>query len=228
MENEQIRKILWKVKAIEINTENPYILTSGDLSPIYIDCRKIISYPEERKIITKLAWHILRDIIGIDNIDVIAGGEVAGIPFAAWLAQKANLPMIYVRKKAKGHGKQAQMEGVLQKGQNVLLVEDLITDGRSKENFFSGLKKAGANLNHCIVLFDREQGGESSLVKHGIKLYSMDKIGPTLEYGLKKNIITKKEFEEVKEYISNPQEWSKHMGFRTNANQRNEFSDAIA
>lgn len=199
--NKTLEGVFWELKLIEINLEKPFILASNKSSPIYIDCRKIISHPVERNLVITLAYHILHRI-GLNNIDVIAGGESAGIPFAAWLARQTNLPMIYIRKKPKGYGKLAQIEGILERGQKVLLFEDLITDGRSKENFYISIKKAGATIEHCLVIFDREQGGEERLAKQGIKLHAMTRLTPTLKYGLEANFINQEEFEGVEKYLS--------------------------
>src|SRR5258707_9159213 len=137
-------RVLPETEAIHCRPDNPYIFTSGRASPIYIDCRKIISYPEAR---AKIMQHALKSIerkIGWSKIDVVAGGETAGIPFSAFIAQTAKKPMIYVRKQPKGFGRGAQIEGEFKPGQRVLLVEDLATDGGSKVNFIEALRKAEA------------------------------------------------------------------------------------
>src|SRR5207249_3534335 len=104
-------------------------------SPVYIDCRKLISFPRLRRTLTDFAAStILRDI-GFESIDTVAGGETAGIPYAAWISDALMLPMQYIRKKPKGFGRNAQIEGYLEEGSRTLLVEDLTTDGRSKVNF---------------------------------------------------------------------------------------------
>jgi orotate phosphoribosyltransferase len=109
--------------------------------------------------------------------------------------------MIYIRKKRKDHASKKQIEGALEPGENVLLYEDLITDGSSKLGFCDAVREAGADMKHCIVILDREQGGEEKLGEHGISLYSMTKLTLTLEYGLKKGFITEEEFRGVKEYL---------------------------
>jgi orotate phosphoribosyltransferase len=149
----QAAKMLLEIKAIHFNADKPFVFTSGWASPVYIDCRKIISYPRLRSaLIDFAATTIVRDI-GYESIDNIAGGETAGIPFAAWIADRLMLPMQYVRKKAKGFGRNAQIEGEVFSGARTLLVEDLATDGRSKVNFCQALRTAGANVDHCFVLF---------------------------------------------------------------------------
>src|SRR3954454_1914440 len=142
----QTAKMLIEVKAILFDAEKPFTFTSGWASPVYVDMRKIISYPRLRNAILDFAMTTVQHEIGYESIDVVAGGETAGIPFAAWLADRLMLPMQYVRKKPKGFGRNAQIEGHLIEGQRVLLVEDLTTDGRSKVNFAKALRDAGAKV----------------------------------------------------------------------------------
>ena len=100
--SEEIAKILVDIKSINFSFDNYFTLTSGLKSPVYVDCRKIISFPKERKKLMKMALQILQNRV---SFDVIAGGETAGIPFAAWISELTSLPMIYIRKKSKGFGK---------------------------------------------------------------------------------------------------------------------------
>jgi orotate phosphoribosyltransferase len=118
-------KMLLEIKAVHFYDEKPFFFTSGWASPVYIDCRKIISYPRLRSsLIDFAAATIVRDI-GYESIDTVAGGETAGIPFAAWISDRLMLPMQYVRKKAKGFGRNAQIEGEVETGARTLLVEIL-------------------------------------------------------------------------------------------------------
>lgn len=146
-------KILLEMRAVHANLESPFKLTSGWASPVYIDCRKIISFVRARRALMEMAEAVILSEIGFEQIDAIAGGETAGIPYAAWLAERLMLPMQYVRKKPKGFGRNAQIEGQLDAGQRLLLVEDLTTDGLSKRNFCAALRNAGAHVDHVFVLF---------------------------------------------------------------------------
>ena len=146
-------KMLLDIKAVNFRPEEPYILTSGWASPFYIDCRKLISYPVERHRMMELAVAKLDNDIGFEEIDVVAGGETAGIPYSAWIAQTTDKPMLYVRKKPKGFGRNAQIEGDLGEGSQVLLVEDLATDGASKVTFVNALREAGAVVSDAFVVF---------------------------------------------------------------------------
>ena len=151
--SELTAKMLLEINAVNFNSETPFKLTSGLISPVYIDCRKLISYPRIRSVLMEFAVSSLFRDVGFEYFDSVAGGETAGIPFAAWIAEKMGLPMQYVRKKPKGFGRNAQIEGDIVPGQNTLLVEDLTTDGGSKITFCKVLRDSGAVVNHTIVLF---------------------------------------------------------------------------
>lgn len=144
---------LWDIAAVNFRPEDPFTLTSGKKSPVYIDCRKVIAYPDARRDIVEDAVRLIETEIGRDNLDAIAGGETAGIPYAAFIAQQMDLPMLYVRKKPKGFGRNAQIEGDMQEGWRVLLVEDLATDAGSKVNFIEALRAAGGVVDDCFVVF---------------------------------------------------------------------------
>ena len=146
-------RILLETKAVLFNPDQPFTFTSGRQSPVYVDCRRLISFPRARRKITELAAASVTREIGYESVDTVAGGETAGIPFAAWVADRLNLPMQYVRKKPKGFGRGAQIEGQLIPGQRVLLVEDLATDGKSKVNFIKALRDADGKCDHCFVIF---------------------------------------------------------------------------
>ena len=147
-------EILIDIGCVNFNVENQYMLTSGKLSPVYCDCRKIISFTKEREILMNFAIQKLKNEEYFNNIEIIAGGETAGIPFASIMATKLNLPMIYVRKKQKSFGKKKKIEGELLGKSNVLLVEDLLTDGGSKKEFFETLRSESLNLLSTFVIFN--------------------------------------------------------------------------
>ena len=146
-------KMLIEVEAVHFRADEPFKFTSGWASPVYIDCRKLISFPRVRQTLMDFGASVILREVGFESIDCVAGGETAGIPFAAWLSDRLMLPMQYVRKKPKGFGRDAQIEGDFAEGSKVLLVEDLTTDGRSKINFAQALRKAGAEVTHTFVLF---------------------------------------------------------------------------
>ena len=143
-------RILLDTKSVLFNAEKPFVFTSGRISPVYTDCRRLIAFPEERDILMDYAADIIRDKCG--DPDYIAGGETAGIPYAAFTADRLKKPMLYVRKKPKGFGRMAQIEGCMdEEGKKVILVEDLQTDGGSKKVFIDVLRDAGAIVEHAFV-----------------------------------------------------------------------------
>ena len=164
-------KILLDIKAINFQPKNPFKLTSGKLSPVYVDCRKIISHIKERRLIINMASKLLKKEINLKNIDYIAGGETAGIPYASWISEKLNKPMIYIRKKPKGFGKLSQIEGEIKKKSRVLLIEDLSTDGKSKINFCNAIKKAGGKLKNIFVIFNYDIYPNTIFKKNNLKLH---------------------------------------------------------
>src|SRR5690348_9510822 len=136
---EQTARIYLDTGAVRFMQDKPFIFTSGWASPVYNDSRWLISFPRERTQLMEFMAETIKRDIGLDKIDTVAGGETAGIPFAAWVADRLNKPMQYIRKKPKGFGRGAQIEGKLDEGQRVLLVEDLATDGKSKVNFVNAI-----------------------------------------------------------------------------------------
>ena len=215
--SELTAKILIEVNAVNFNSENPYKLTSGLLSPVYIDCRKLISYPRVRNTLMDFAVSSLFRDVGFENFDSVAGGETAGIPFAAWIADRMCLPMQYVRKKPKAFGRNLQIEGDLKAGQRVLLVEDLSTDGGSKINFCKVLRDSGAIVNHTLVVFyyDIFKNTEEVLASHDIKLHSLATWRDILAISKKYNYFDDGVLSEVELFLEAPFEWSVRHGGST-------------
>jgi orotate phosphoribosyltransferase len=210
----QTAKMLLEIKAIHFNADSPFFFTSGWASPVYVDCRKIISYPRLRSTLMDFSSAVIQSEIGCESIDSIAGGETAGIPFAAWIADRLTLPMQYIRKKAKGFGRDAQIEGDLLEGARTLLVEDLTTDGRSKVNFCNALRKAGANVDHCFVIFYYDIFPESRghLRDLDVKLHYLATWWDVLEVAEESDHFDKGVLREVRGFLSKPSGWSAAHG----------------
>jgi orotate phosphoribosyltransferase len=209
-------RLLLEIEAIHCRPDNPYIFTSGRASPVYIDCRKLISYPEARAKIMNYALKSIDKQIGWNKIDVVAGGETAGIPFAAFLAALAKKPMIYVRKQPKGFGRMAQIEGDLKPGKRVLLVEDLATDGGSKIVFIEALKKAEAKVSDCFVIFHYGIFPQSveMLAAAGVKLHALATWWDALEAAQKHKYFDERGLTETKAFLEAPEQWSANHGGR--------------
>ena len=211
---ETTARMLLEIKAVHFDAGKPFIFTSGWASPVYIDCRKLISYPRIRRTLVDFSCStILRDV-GFESVDTIAGGETAGIPFAAWIADALMLPMQYVRKKAKGFGRNAQIEGSLVDGARALLVEDLTTDGKSKINFCSALRNAGASVEHVFVIFYYSIFAESSQVfsDMGVTHHHLATWWDVLAVARKDRYFDTATLSEVERFLHRPAEWSTAHG----------------
>lgn len=147
----EITNDLLNISAIQIRTDDYFTWTSGIKSPIYCDNRLTMSYPQTRKKIVKAFMHKIEQLQW--KPECIAGCATAGIPHAAWLAEALDLPMVYVRSSPKGHGKENQIEGIIQSGQNVVVIEDLISTGGSAIQVAEVLKDAGANVLGVLAIF---------------------------------------------------------------------------
>ena len=203
-------KMLLEVEAIHFNAEKPFIFTSGWASPVYIDCRKLISYPRLRQTIIDFGASILLRDAGFERFDAVAGGETAGIPFAAWMADRLMLPMQYVRKQPKGFGRDAQIEGHLEEGQRILLVEDLTTDGRSKANFCTALRNAGASVDHIFVVFHYGIFPDSAAVMSdiGVTMHALATFWDVLAVAKEGEFFDTNTLSEVEKYLHDPVAWS--------------------
>jgi orotate phosphoribosyltransferase len=207
-------KMLLEVEAVHFNAEKPYIFTSGWASPVYIDCRKLISYPRLRQTIIDFGASIILRDAGFEQFDSVAGGETAGIPFAAWMADRLMLPMQYVRKQPKGFGRDAQIEGELKEGERVLLVEDLTTDGRSKINFCQALRSAGAVVEHVFVVFHYDIFPETKTVMSdmGVTLHALATWWDVLKVAQADGIFDIGTMDEVEKFLRDPAGWSVEHG----------------
>lgn len=168
-------RMLLEIEAVHFNAETPFTLASGLPSPTYIDCRKLISYPRIRSTLMDFLTVTVMRKAGFEAFDNIAGGETAGIPFAALVADRMALPMSYVRKKPKGYGRDARIEGQMKPEDRVLLVEDLTTDGGSKLSFVDAIRETGATCGHTAVIFYYGifPETEETLGAHGISLHHL-------------------------------------------------------
>ena len=212
--SELTAKMLLEIDAVHFSSDKPYIFTSGTASPVYIDCRKIISYPRVRSTLMDFGASVLAKNVGFEQFDAVAGGETAGIPFAAFIAERLSLPMQYVRKKPKGFGRDALIEGDIKEGQRILLVEDLTTDGGSKLNFANAIRKAGAIVNQTFVIFyyDIFKDTISSLQKNSLNLHYLATWWDVLNCAKELNKFDQKTLQAVENFLNNPKDWSKENG----------------
>ncbi|MEQ6248298.1 orotate phosphoribosyltransferase [Sulfitobacter sp. HNIBRBA3233] len=202
-------RMLLEIGAVNFNTEEPYTLASGLPSPSYIDCRKLISHPRIRSTLMDFLTITVMRNAGFEAFDNIAGGETAGIPFAALVAERMALPMTYVRKKPKGYGRNARIEGDMSEGQRVLLVEDLTTDGGSKLSFVDAIRDTGATCAHTAVIFYYDIFPETrkTLGDHGVSLHHLCTWWDVLAEAKAQQSFPAATLEEVEKFLNSPREW---------------------
>jgi orotate phosphoribosyltransferase len=208
---EAAAKILLDTKSVLFNAKEPFVLTSGRCSPVYIDCRRLISFVEERSDLMDMAVEILLGEIS-EDIDFAAGGETAGIPYAAFIAERLHKPMLYVRKKPKGFGRMAQIEGTFGdvKNPKVLLIEDLQTDGGSKKTFIDALREAGAEVKHAFVvfhygIFDRSLENMNAM---GLTLHELTNWWHVLKVAKEQSYFDEETLSAVESFLKAPDIWS--------------------
>ncbi len=207
-------RMLLEISAVHFNADQPFILASGLPSPTYIDCRKLISFPRIRATLMDFLTVTVMRNAGFEAFDNIAGGETAGIPFAALVAERMALPMTYVRKKPKGYGRNARIEGVMQEGERVLLVEDLTTDGGSKLSFVDAIRETGATCNHTAVIFYYGifDETEKTLSDHGIDLHYLCTWWDVLAEARDQGSFDSKTLNGVEEFLKDPRKWQAARG----------------
>jgi len=207
---EEAGRILIEIGAVNFRPSEPYVLTAGWASPVYIDCRKLIAYLAQRRRVIELGVELIERDIGAAAIDLVAGGETAGIPYAAWISESMDRPMLYVRKQPKGFGRNAQIEGDLEDGKRVLLVEDLATDGGSKIHFCNALREAGATVTDTFVIFHYGIFKESAEImsQAGMRLHALATWWDVLAEAEAHGYFDENAVREVRAFLENPTGWS--------------------
>ncbi len=207
-------RMLLEIEAVHFNAAEPFTLASGLPSPTYIDCRKLISFPRIRATLMDFLTVTVMRNAGFEAFDNIAGGETAGIPFAALVAERMALPMTYVRKKPKGYGRNARIEGAMSEGQRVLLVEDLTTDGGSKLSFVDAIRETGATCGHTAVIFyyDIFPETRATLGDHGVTLHHLCTWWDVLAEARAQKAFDGATLEEVERFLEDPRAWQAARG----------------
>jgi orotate phosphoribosyltransferase len=166
----ELCKILNKIGALQFGA---FKLTSGKISPYYVDLRVVPSFPEAFQKICNFYVDFVKEEIGEKSFDRIVGIPITGIPFATIIAHNVKKPFLYIRKGVRLHGRQRRIEGILAPGNRVLLVDDLITTGLSLEKAAKALTAEGGIVTDAVVLIDRQEGGKGKLEKRGIKVHAL-------------------------------------------------------
>ena len=202
-------RMLLEIQAVHFNADEPFILASGKPSPTYIDCRKLISYPRIRSTLMDFLTVTVMRNAGFEAFDNVAGGETAGIPFGALVAERMAIPMTYVRKKPKGYGRNSRIEGVMTEGQRVLLVEDLTTDGGSKISFVDAIRETGATCAHTAVIFYYGifPQTEKTLGGHGVTLHHLCTWWDVLTEAREQGTFDIATLREVEAFLKSPETW---------------------
>lgn len=203
---EQVAKILLDIKAVSLNRQNPFKYASGILSPIYTDCRLLISYPNERRKIIDFYEEAIKTS-GIP-VDMVAGTATAGIPHAAWIAERLDLPMVYVRGSAKNHGKGNQIEGKITEGQYAIVIEDLISTGGSSVESVLALRNAGVSVSHVfsIMTYGMQKAVEN-FQNNNLSLVSLTDFQTVVTTAEKLDYIQKKDQEIILQWAKSPTTW---------------------
>lgn len=209
-------RLLLDIKAVNFRPEEPYMLTAGWASPVYIDCRWVISFLDARRRIIEMGAELLTENVDMNHVDMMAGGETAGIPYSSWLSEALSKPMLYVRKKPKGFGRGAQIEGSMPEGAKVVLVEDLATDGGSKVNFVNALRDAGATVEDIFVVFfyGAFPGAEETFEKMGVRLHYLATWQDVLEEATRGEDFPQASLDGVRAFLDDPIKWSADHGGR--------------
>ncbi len=207
-----IAKILLKIGAVTLKMDPPYKWVSGIFSPIYCDNRLLMSYPEERKKVVDGFVEIIKN--KRIEFDVVAGIASSGIPHAAWLAEKLSKPMIYVRKKSKGYGRGKLIEGKLEKGAKVLIVEDLISTAGSLVNGIESVRQAGGIVNNCLAIFTYEMNKAThNLSGIGCRVLTLSNFSALVKIAREENYLDGEYCNKALEWSKDPENWGRKMGF---------------
>ena len=205
--SELIAEKLIDIESVQFSFNDHFTLTSGLKSPVYVDCRKIISFVKEREFIMNAAVNYIEK--NKLEFDLVAGGETAGIPYSAFISEKIKKPMIYIRKQPKGFGKNQQIEGSFKENQKSILIEDLATDGGSKVIFVEAMRKAGLVVKDIFVIFyyDIFNFEDSALSKLNVKIHSLCTWKDIISVLEKRNTFNQTDIENLKEFLSRPEDW---------------------
>jgi len=207
-----VARVLFQTGCVQMRGDEPFRLPSGWASPVYIDCRKLISYPRIRRELVAQCLALLRER-GVTALDSVAGAETSGIALAAWLADALDVPMQYVRKKPRGFGPATQVEGVLKPGGRVLLVDDVMAGGQSQAAFCRALAAAGAPVKDAFVIFDYGVFPTTELLGPlGVTVHSLANWRDMLEVGRETGAFPAAALGELDDFLRDPVRWSHARG----------------
>jgi orotate phosphoribosyltransferase len=207
-------RMILEAGAVKHSAERPYFLSSGWASPVYIDVQRLISFPRIRAALMDLASQTVLANAGFEQFDTVAGVESSGIAYAAWIAERLSLPLQYVRRRPRGFGREAQIEGTLRPGARVLMVDDISTDGRSKIELCRALRAMEARVDHVLVLFFYDVFAEARalLSELRIELHHLATWRDILAEARASGYLAPAAAEDVQRFLDNPARWSLDHG----------------
>ena len=202
----KIANYLLQIKAIKLETEKPFQWSSGIYSPIYCDNRIVLSFPKIRKLVCDCFVEIIKE--KYNDTELVAGVATGGIGMGMLIAEKLDLPFVYVRPQAKKHGRKNQIEGLIKKNIKAIVIEDLISTGKSSLNAVNALKKEKVNVIGLISLFSYElEDAKKNISKSGLNYCSLSNFSDLIKIALSTNYIDTKQKEEIFKWRLNPQKW---------------------
>jgi orotate phosphoribosyltransferase len=208
-----VAKALIEAGCVQFRVDEPFRLPSGWTSPVYMDCRRLISFPRLRRDLVSASLQVLRDRDCLEGIDAIVGAESSGIALAAWIADALRLPLQYVRKKAKGLGPSTQIEGVVETGDRVLLIDDLMAAGESKREFCRALNEVGARVKDIFVIFDYGVFPTAQVLERwGVTVHALATWQDVLVAARSEELVDARSLNELEAYLKDPVGWSHAHG----------------
>ena len=209
--SQKVAKILFETGCVIFRPSQPIKLVTGILSPIYVDNRRLMSFPKERR---KVAIFLTERIQGIGLPQVIAGAATGGIPHAAWVAERLNLPMVYVRSKPKEHGQGNQVEGVLRRGQRVVVVEDMVSTASSSSVVIKGLRDLGALVQHEVAIYTHTLSeADKNFSKLKIFFHPLTNLREVVKVAKREGFLKDEDEKVILNWAKDPKNWAKKMGF---------------
>ena len=193
-EEAEFCRVLLKTRALKFGT---FKLTSGKLSPYYVDLRSIPSYPEEFRKTIEVYERLARKAVGLDKFDRISCVPTSGLLFASVLAFNLSKPILYARKEKRTHGRERRIEGVMAPGDRVIIVDDLITTGKSLADATEALRAEGGLVTDALALVDREEGGREHLQEIGVRLHAFMRVSEIADRLYKLGVIEEGKYEEI-------------------------------
>jgi orotate phosphoribosyltransferase len=202
----EIATHLLEIGAVSLEPQEPFTWSSGLKSPIYCDNRLTLAYPNVRNAIADGLTKLIR--AHFSDVEAIAGTATAGIPHAAWVSERLNLPMCYVRSQAKGHGKGKQIEGKVDKGQKVVVVEDLISTGGSSLNAVRALREEGCQVLGVVAIFTYGlEKGKQAFAENNVEVHTLTDYGTLIETAVELGVVTEQDLATLRKWRENPEEW---------------------